>query len=99
MTKEFGFALAAACCAMNMPAQQPSADVSYFREIRPVIQRSCQGCHQPAMKYGGLDLTRFESFAAGGAQKVGFKLGAAPKKAGVRAPNGRPETQKHAEAP
>src|SRR6266478_5092392 len=39
MTKALGFALAAACCAANTPAQQPSAEVSYFREIRPVIQR------------------------------------------------------------
>ncbi len=76
MTKALGFALAAACCAVNLPAQQPSAEVSYFREIRPVIQRSCQGCHQPAMKYGGLDLTRFESFAAGGSKGPAFKPGA-----------------------
>jgi hypothetical protein len=24
-----------------------AAEPSYFREIRPVLQRSCQGCHQP----------------------------------------------------
>src|SRR5256885_17247192 len=76
MTKAPGFALAVAFCAANLPAQQPSAEVSYFREIRPVIQRSCQGCHQPAMKYGALDLTRYESFAAGGSKGPGFKAGA-----------------------
>jgi len=75
MTKGLGFALVVACFAVRMSAQQPSAEVSYFREIRPVIQRSCQGCHQPAMKYGGLDLTRFESFAAGGNKGPAFKPG------------------------
>ncbi len=76
MTKALGFALVSACGAMIVSAQQPSADVSYFREIRPIIQRSCQGCHQPAMKYGGLDLTLFESFAAGGSKGPAFKAGA-----------------------
>jgi len=68
--------LAAICSAAGLYAQQASADVSYFREIRPVIERSCQGCHQPAMKYGALDLTRYESFAAGGSKGPGFKAGA-----------------------
>src|ERR1051326_4112447 len=76
MTKALGFALVSAGVAMIVSAQQPSADVSYFREIRPIIQRTCQGCHQPAMKYGGLDLTRFESFAAGGSKGAAFKPGA-----------------------
>ena len=79
MTKALGFALVAAYCAMIVSAQQPSADVSYFREIRPIIQRTCQGCHQPAMKYGGLDLTRYESFAAGGSKGPAFKPGAPPE--------------------
>src|SRR5258708_27781179 len=57
-------------------AQQPSAEPSYFREIRPIIQRSCQGCHQPAMKSSGLDLTRYESFVAGGNKGPGLKPGA-----------------------
>jgi WD40 repeat protein/mono/diheme cytochrome c family protein len=56
-------------------AQDPKAPVSYFRDIRPLIQRNCQGCHQPAVKQGGLDLTRFESFAAGGGRGAAFKPG------------------------
>lgn len=51
------------------------ADVSYFRDVRPLIQRNCQGCHQPAMKQSGLDLTRYESFAAGGNKGPAFKPG------------------------
>ena len=75
MMKALRFGVAAAWCVVSVSAQQPSTDVSYFREIRPVIQRSCQGCHQPAMKYGALDLTRYESFAAGGNKGPAFKPG------------------------
>src|SRR5579863_5119847 len=69
-------ALLAIWCVGNLGAQKPAADVSYFQEIRPIIQRSCQGCHQPAMKYGGLDLTRYESFTAGGNRGPALKAGA-----------------------
>ena len=40
--------------------------VSYSRDIWPVIQRNCQGCHQPALKKGYLDLTSYEAFDKGG---------------------------------
>ncbi len=43
-----------------------AADVSYFHDIRPVIQRQCQGCHQPGIKSSNLDLTSFAGFQAGG---------------------------------
>jgi WD40 repeat protein len=42
------------------------ADVSYFRDIRPLIQRQCQGCHQPNLKSSDLDLTTYEGFKTGG---------------------------------
>ena len=51
-------------------------DASYFRDVRPILQRNCQGCHQPAVKQGGLDLTRFETFATGGSHGPVFKGGA-----------------------
>jgi WD40 repeat protein len=39
---------------------------SYSRDVRPILQRQCQGCHQPNQRSGGLDLTTFEGFAKGG---------------------------------
>ncbi|HLY17455.1 MAG TPA: c-type cytochrome domain-containing protein [Bryobacteraceae bacterium] len=63
--------LLAVWCVGNLGAQAPGG-VSYFRDIRPIIQRNCQSCHQPAMKSGGLDLTRYESFAAGGSKGAPF---------------------------
>ncbi len=70
------FGLLAILSIADLCAQQPGAEVSYFREIRPIIQRTCQGCHQPAMKSAALDLTRYEGFAAGGSKGPAFKAGA-----------------------
>ena len=39
---------------------------SYFRDIRPLLQRQCQGCHQPSLKSGNLDLTTYDGFKTGG---------------------------------
>src|SRR5580765_8465037 len=40
--------------------------VSYYRQIRPILQANCQGCHQPAKKKGGYVMTDFKSLLAGG---------------------------------
>lgn len=52
------------------------ADTSYFREIRPILQAQCQGCHQPNSKASGLDVTTFEGLTAGGRRGSSFKAGA-----------------------
>jgi WD40 repeat protein len=49
---------------------------SYFRDVRPVLQRQCQGCHQPSVKSSGLDLTTFESLKTGGKRGQAFQDGA-----------------------
>ena len=38
------------------PAPAPQG-VSYFKEIRPLFQQHCQGCHQPAKAQGGYVMT------------------------------------------
>jgi WD40 repeat protein/mono/diheme cytochrome c family protein len=43
-----------------------AAEASYYRDVRPILQRNCQGCHQPNVKLSDLDLTTFERLAAGG---------------------------------
>jgi WD40 repeat protein len=40
--------------------------VSYYRQVRPVIQRNCSGCHQPSKAGGKLVVTTFEALAKGG---------------------------------
>ena len=40
--------------------------VSYYKQIRPIFQANCQGCHQPAKAKGGYVMTTFEQLLAGG---------------------------------
>jgi WD40 repeat protein/mono/diheme cytochrome c family protein len=42
--------------AEEPPAAAP-AKVSYWKDVRPIFQEHCQGCHQPAKAGGGLVLT------------------------------------------
>jgi WD40 repeat protein len=39
-----------------LAAAQP-AEVSYYRDVRPIFQQYCQGCHQPAKAQGGYVMT------------------------------------------
>jgi WD40 repeat protein len=61
--------------AVAIAAPIVAAEVSYFREVRPILQRQCQGCHQPAMLSSGLDLTTFEGFRAGGKRGATYQPG------------------------
>jgi WD40 repeat protein/mono/diheme cytochrome c family protein len=40
--------------------------VSYWKDIRPVFQARCQGCHQPAKAKGGFVMTDFAALVKGG---------------------------------
>jgi WD40 repeat protein/mono/diheme cytochrome c family protein len=53
-----------------------AAEVSYSRDIRPILQRQCQGCHQPNLKTSNLDLTTYEGLRAGGKRGAAFMAGA-----------------------
>jgi mono/diheme cytochrome c family protein len=46
------------------PAERPP--VSFYRDIRPILQDRCQGCHQPAKALGGLALTSYAALKKGG---------------------------------
>ena len=48
----------------------PAGKVSYYGDIRPIVQQHCQGCHQPAKAQGGYIVTQFaELFKAGNTGK------------------------------
>ena len=51
-----------------------AADPSYFHDVRPVLQRQCQGCHQPNLKSSNLDLTTYEGLTAGGKHGPGLSM-------------------------
>jgi WD40 repeat protein len=47
------------------PAAGAPAPVSFFKQIRPMLQRHCQACHQPAKRGGELVLTSVETILKG----------------------------------
>jgi len=48
------------------PTGEHAADVSFARDIQPIFQANCQGCHQPAKRGGEYVMTSYESLLAGG---------------------------------
>jgi WD40 repeat protein len=46
-------------------ADAPAA-VSYYRDIRPILQQHCQGCHQPAKRGGEYVMTTYKDLLKGG---------------------------------
>jgi WD40 repeat protein/mono/diheme cytochrome c family protein len=55
------------------PLAAQDAPVSYYNDVQPIIQLSCQGCHHPGAKMSGLVLTEYEGILQGG-QKHGPSL-------------------------
>ena len=53
--------------AADPPPGAP-APISYYRQVRPVLQRACTGCHQPAKAGGGLLMTSHANSLKGGEQ-------------------------------
>jgi WD40 repeat protein/mono/diheme cytochrome c family protein len=47
------------------PADAP-ARVSYYKQVRPIFQANCQGCHQPAKAGGRYVMTALDKLRAGG---------------------------------
>jgi WD40 repeat protein len=61
-----------ACSASVLADDKP---VSYYKELVPVLKRSCTGCHHPGKLKGQLDLTTYDAFKKGGKHGAGFKPG------------------------
>jgi WD40 repeat protein/mono/diheme cytochrome c family protein len=66
-------ALAAACTTArggdDTAKKTDDARVSYYKQVRPVLQANCQGCHQPAKAGGRYVMTEFARLVAGGESK------------------------------
>ena len=43
---------------------EPAKMVSFAKQVRPVLQAKCFGCHQPGHAAGGLDLTQHQNLLA-----------------------------------
>jgi WD40 repeat protein/mono/diheme cytochrome c family protein len=61
--------LAPALARADEPAKQ-DGPVSYYKQVRPLFQAHCQGCHQPAKAGGDYVMTDFERLLAGGETQV-----------------------------
>lgn len=53
--------------ADTKPLSEP---VSYYRDIRPLFQENCHGCHQPAKKGGGYGMTAHADLLKAGDSEV-----------------------------
>jgi len=65
--------LAPAIRAATTESAGPPA--SFARDVRPILNRSCVGCHQPGKLKGKLDLTAYAPFRAGGKTGPAFVPG------------------------
>lgn len=68
-------ALLASCAPASQPVQAvvPTADVTFSKDVAPLLTRSCAGCHNP----GGRGAAKVEIFDAAGAvshANVGAKI-------------------------
>ncbi|MEX0936407.1 MAG: c-type cytochrome domain-containing protein [Pirellulales bacterium] len=64
---------ASTCSAQEQEKDAEAATdepVSYYRQIRPIFQAHCQGCHQPAKPSGSYVMTSFDELMQGGESEI-----------------------------
>ena len=61
--------------AADKTAEGKTKPVSFYRQVRPILQRHCSGCHFPAKKSGKLLLTSYADFKKGGENGATFAPG------------------------
>ena len=62
-----GWLLGAASAApVHAKSVDDALDVSYHKQVRPILQTHCHGCHQPAKAKGKYEMTAFEGLVKGG---------------------------------
>src|SRR5437899_292386 len=73
------------CRAAENPATEAklAPKVSYYREVRPILQANCQGCHQPAKSKGGYVMTEFKRLLTGGDNEGTAIVPAHPEKSAI----------------
>ena len=55
------------------PAFAEDKPVSYYKDLVPILKRSCTGCHHPGKLKGQLDLTTYDALKKGGKHGASFK--------------------------
>jgi mono/diheme cytochrome c family protein len=59
-------ATAASSLAAEEAKKEVPGEVSFTKQIQPILRMHCQGCHQPAKKGGEYVMTSFEGLVKGG---------------------------------
>lgn len=54
----------------HIESDDSAGKVSFYREIRPIFQAHCHGCHQPAKSKGNYVMTKFDRLLAGAGEEV-----------------------------
>ncbi len=62
-------------CLCPLLAGAEDKSVSYFKDVVPVLKRSCYGCHNPNKAKGKLDMSTYAGFLKGGKERPGFVPG------------------------
>jgi len=55
-----------AAIAANQVKKPASEPISFAKQVRPILQANCMGCHQPAKSRGDFVMTTYEKLLAGG---------------------------------
>src|SRR5436190_3720390 len=76
--------LSRSICVVLIGVSHVMAAPSFTRDIKPVLQKQCQGCHQPSSMASGLDLTTFEAFQKGGKRGSAFLAGKPEESLAIR---------------
>jgi WD40 repeat protein/mono/diheme cytochrome c family protein len=71
--------------AAQTPAKKDDVPekVSYYKDVRPIFQQHCQGCHQPAKAQGGYVMTSFADLGKKGDSDVPGVVSGQPDKSAV----------------
>ena len=64
-------------------ATKPGEKTSYYRDVRPILQANCQGCHQPAKAKGGFVMTEFKRLLAGGGDEGAAVTAGHPERSSI----------------
>ena len=55
----------------NLALSKETQVISYHKEIKPIFQANCNGCHQPAKQKGDYLMTEFVAMLEGGEARKG----------------------------
>ncbi len=76
MTRQFVLSLLAAVMqVLSFASADESANVSFDRQVAPLLAQRCLQCHNALAKKGGLDLSQAATAKAGGESGLALKSG------------------------